>query len=466
MWRKLELMIWLILIIALFLRLINLSQSLWLDEAINVVFARSSSFWWFITKYPIGDFHPPGWFALLWVWGHIFGFSEMAVRLPSVILGTVTVGLLFLLGKELFGKKVGLLAAFLLSIAPLHVYYSQEARMYVLAAFSVTLSFYFLNRLIFKEKYSKLGFVLSLVLVLSSDYLAYFVIPAQIFYLIWIKKIRKDILVDFLLSGIMFFPWLLIFPNQLEKGINTASILPGWANVVGSSFKDLLLIPIKTFFGRVTFFDKTLYIVVLGLVGALFGSIFFYGLKKIDQATKMLISWIFIPLILSFLLSFFIPVLSYFRMIFILPAFYLILSRGIVNLPKKIATPAIILICLISVASLLGYYLNPKFQREDWRGAVSFVSSKLDNQTLVIFENNEIPAPVVYYSNNLSHFKPGLSENLRSDLENKRKVFVFEYLEDIYDLKRIVEQKLKNLSFTQMQTFDFSGVGFVKLYIK
>lgn len=459
-------MIWLILILALFLRLINLNQSLWLDEAINVVFARSSDLWWFLTRYPIGDFHPPGWFATLWVWGHIFGFSEVSVRLPSIILGIATVGITYLLGKELFNKKVGLQSAFFLAIAPLHVYYSQEARMYVLAAFSVTLSFYFLNRLIFKEKYSSIGFVLSLVLVLSSDYLAYFVIPAQIFYLLWIKKIRKDILVDFLLSGIMFFPWLLIFPNQLEKGINTASILPGWAQVVGSSFKDLLLIPIKTFFGRVTFLNKTFYIVAAGLAGALFGSIFFHGLKKMDQATKMLISWIFIPLILSFLLSFFIPVLSYFRMIFILPAFYLILAKSLVSLPKRIATLAVILICLISFASLLGYYLNPKFQREDWRGAVSFVSKNLDEKTLVVFENNEIPAPARYYRSDLSNFKPGLSGNLTSDLENKKKIFVFEYLVDVYDPQRKVERKLKDLNFTKAKTYDFNGVGFVRLYIK
>ncbi len=459
-------MIWLILILALFLRLINLSQSLWLDEAINVVFARSSSFWWFITKYPIGDFHPPGWFVLLWIWGHFFGFSEMAVRLPSVILGIASVGLTFLLGKELFSKKVGLLAAFLLSIAPLHIYYSQEARMYVLAVFSTTLSFYFLNRLILQKKYSSIGFVLSLVLVLSSDYLAYFVILAQIFYLIWTRKMCKDILINFLISIILFSPWFFIFPVQLEKGINTASVLPGWANVVGSSIKDLTLIPIKTIFGRVTFLDKTFYIVAVSLAGVLYGSVFLRGLKKMDNATKLLLSWIFIPLIFSFLISFFIPILAYFRMIFILPAFYLILSKSLLNLPKKIVGLAAILICIVSIASLLGYYINPKFQREDWRGAVNFVSSQLNNQTLVIFENNEVPSPVVYYRNDLSNFKPGILDNLEGELKGKNKVFVFEYLVDVYDPKKIVERKLKSLSFIQIKTYDFSGVGFVKLYTK
>lgn len=460
-------MIWLILILALVLRLINLNQSLWFDEAINVVYAQTSDFWWFVTKYPIGDFHPPGWFAILWNWGRIFGFSEISVRMPSVILGVGTVGLTYLLGKEFFNKKVGLFASLLLALAPLHIYYSQEARMYVFAAFAVTSSFYFLNRLTLKKSWAGLGFVISLVLVLYSDYLAYLVIPAQIIYLIWVRKFNKKVLVSYLIAGVALFPWLNIFPLQLQTGINKSINLPGWGQVVGgSNVKDLLMIPLKIFFGKVTVLNKYLYMGIAAFVGVVNGSIFIFGLKKLDQSTKLLISWIFIPVILAFLISFFIPVLSYFRMIFILPPIYLIIGKGIESLPKKFALPAIVFICFVSVVSLVGYYLNPQFQREDWREAVKFVSQKMDNQTLVVFENNEIPAPVKYYSNDLLNFRPGLSENLLKDLEDKKKVFLFEYLVDIYDPERSVEKNLKNFNFIDSKTYDFHGVGFIKLYVK
>src|SRR3989344_1581378 len=194
-------MIWLILLLAFILRLVNLNQSLWWDEAINIVYARSSDLWWFVTKYSVGDFHPPGWFAILWGWGYVFGFSEISVRLPSVIFGVATVWLIYLLGKELFSRKVGLLAALFLAIAPLHIYYSQEARMYVFAAFAVTLSFYFLHHLIVSRKWTGLGYIVSLVLVLYSDYLAYLVIPTQIFYLIWAKKLNRKIMINYLIAG-------------------------------------------------------------------------------------------------------------------------------------------------------------------------------------------------------------------------------------------------------------------------
>ncbi|MDO8573342.1 MAG: glycosyltransferase family 39 protein [Candidatus Daviesbacteria bacterium] len=459
-------MIWFILFLALVLRLVNINQSLWWDEAINVVYARSSELWWFITKYPVGDFHPPGWFAVLWVWGHIFGFAEISVRLPSVILGTATVWLTYLLGKEIFNKKIGLLSALFMAIAPLHVYYSQEARMYVLAAFVVTLSFYFLHRLTTGKKWAWLGFIISLVLVLYSDYLAYLIIPAQIIYLIWTKKMRREALMVFLAPVVIFLPWLTIFPAQFKTGIDTAFDLPGWANVVGSNFKDLILFPVKFLFGRVTLSDKSLYAGIAMFAGAVFGGVLLSGIKKVDHATKLLICWIFIPLILAFLVSFFIPVLAYFRMIFLLPPVYLFLAKGIYSLPKKIAVPAFMFICLVSVLSLGMYYFNPKFQREDWKGAASFVSRNLDNQTLVVFENNEIPASVKYYASDLSNFEPALSPGFEKKLINKNKIFLFEYLADIYDSNRIVERKLRDFNFSETKIYNFHGVGFIREYHK
>src|SRR5690348_14814461 len=98
-------MIYLILIFGFALRLIASNQSLWLDEAINVLAAKDLSFWQFVSSYPIGDFHPPLYFGILWVWSHLFGYNEIFLRLPSIFLGVGTIYVVYLLGKELFDKK-------------------------------------------------------------------------------------------------------------------------------------------------------------------------------------------------------------------------------------------------------------------------------------------------------------------------------------------------------------------------
>lgn len=447
-------MIYIILIISVLLRIIKLDQSLWWDEAINVVNATNLSFLDFVTRYPIGDFHPPGYFILLWVWIHFFGFSEIVVRIPSVAFGVATVWLVYLLGKELFNKKIATLASLFMALAPLHVYYSQEARMYSLATFAVILSFYFLL------KKNWIGYVLAGVLVLYSDYLPYLIFPTHLIYIIWCERnYFKKTLFFQVISFAFLVPWLFIFPKQLTTGTNAAALLPGWASVVGGAdLKQLLLIPIKMILGRISLENKLIYSGVISIILFIYSFILWKGIKKFDKPTKLLILWLILPIILAFLISFYIPVLAYFRLLFILPAFYLLLAKGVLSLPKRLIFSVIGLISLISIISLIFYYTNPKFQRENWREAVYTVEQKAKNGGIILFEDNNLPAPFIYYSQNMAPASAGLG------LLNfyKKNIYLFEYLVDINDPSRLLEKQIKNKGFKEIEILHFDGVGFVR----
>src|SRR3989344_764096 len=114
-------MIIIVLILAVVLRLVSLNQSLWLDEAINVNVAQVLSLKRLILDYSLGDFHPPLYNAVLYFWIKVFGSSEIATRMPSVIFAIGNILTVYLIGKKLFGRKTGLIAATLLSTAPLHI---------------------------------------------------------------------------------------------------------------------------------------------------------------------------------------------------------------------------------------------------------------------------------------------------------------------------------------------------------
>src|SRR5437867_234423 len=109
-------MIWFILTSGFFLRIISLNQSLWLDEAINVLAAQNFSLLRMITEYAKADFHPPGFFIIIWVWTKLFGIEEVSVRIPSVIFGVLTIYIVYLLGQKLHSKTLGLLSALALAI--------------------------------------------------------------------------------------------------------------------------------------------------------------------------------------------------------------------------------------------------------------------------------------------------------------------------------------------------------------
>ena len=113
---------------ALALRL-AVPRGVWLDEAISIHQAHLS-FHDLFENLQYGDRHPPLHHVVLWLTVKAFGDGEMAVRIPSIVAGTLAIPALYLLGRELYDRRTGLVAAAFGAASPLLIWYSQEARMY------------------------------------------------------------------------------------------------------------------------------------------------------------------------------------------------------------------------------------------------------------------------------------------------------------------------------------------------
>jgi dolichyl-phosphate-mannose-protein mannosyltransferase len=112
----------------LVLRLV-ITRGIWLDEAISIHEAHLT-FREMMESLQISDRHPPLHYAVLWVVVRTLGDGELAVRLPSLVAGTLVIPALYLLGRELYDRRTGAIAAALGAASPLLVWYAQEARMY------------------------------------------------------------------------------------------------------------------------------------------------------------------------------------------------------------------------------------------------------------------------------------------------------------------------------------------------
>ena len=123
-------------LLALAVRLQQLTyHSLWFDEAMSVHWARSDlSRILEVSMQLQEDRLPPAYYLLLHAWRQLWGESELAVRLPSVTCGVLLVAVTYRLAAMLFGRRTAWLAAALAALNPFLVWYSQEARMYALAA--------------------------------------------------------------------------------------------------------------------------------------------------------------------------------------------------------------------------------------------------------------------------------------------------------------------------------------------
>lgn len=118
-------------VLALLLRLAALGRkSVWLDEAITLrIAARDAG--QIVMAHTITRLHPWLYYLFMHYWNDL-GQSEFVARVPSVVFGVVGIFLLYWLVRLWAGRWSATASAWLLAIAPLHVWYSQEARMYAL----------------------------------------------------------------------------------------------------------------------------------------------------------------------------------------------------------------------------------------------------------------------------------------------------------------------------------------------
>jgi uncharacterized membrane protein len=122
------------------LRLTGLNrQSLWFDE-LDVVVRAQRPFDEVLRTFTTAGENGPVYNVLLALWIRIAGISEIALRFPSAVAGTLAIPLLYVLARRLAGSQTALLAAGLLAISPYHVWYSQEAKMYALIVLLALLS--------------------------------------------------------------------------------------------------------------------------------------------------------------------------------------------------------------------------------------------------------------------------------------------------------------------------------------
>ncbi len=91
---------------------------------------------------------PPLYYALAWLWTQVTGTGEFGLRSLSAVAGVATVPVAYLLGVELRGRRTGLLAAALVAVNPMLLWYSQEARSYALLVLLTTVAaLYFVRAL-------------------------------------------------------------------------------------------------------------------------------------------------------------------------------------------------------------------------------------------------------------------------------------------------------------------------------
>ncbi len=139
---KYRLWLFLIILIALALRLYNLTyHSLWFDEAISVHWAKQTVPQILEVGFTLQeDRLPPLYYLMLKGWAELFGFSESSIRGLSVVFGVLLVPVVADIAALLFNRRIAVYSSALIALNPFLIWYAQEARMYAPAVFFSSLA--------------------------------------------------------------------------------------------------------------------------------------------------------------------------------------------------------------------------------------------------------------------------------------------------------------------------------------
>jgi 4-amino-4-deoxy-L-arabinose transferase-like glycosyltransferase len=123
---------------------------------------------------------PPLYYYLAWGWEKLFGSGEVGMRLLPALLGTLLVAATWAASRETLPRRSAMIAALLVAVSPLLVWYSQEARAYALLALLSTLGFLFFVRALQGEAPRDLAlWALCSVLAIATHYFAVFPVAAE-----------------------------------------------------------------------------------------------------------------------------------------------------------------------------------------------------------------------------------------------------------------------------------------------
>jgi len=288
------------------------------------------------------------------LWTRIFGISEIALRMPSIIFSLVTVYIVYLIIKKIKNEKAALWGMALVAFNPLLVYYAQETRMYAMVTMFITLA------ILAKVNKNKWQVYLWSFLSFCTFYGSVFILFAL------------DIFNWGLYGAILVLLPLIIKQYTMSK-VFLGDVV-NWNLTLGTiNFKNLFLIFIKMVTGRVPFVKMYILPTII---------IWWVALRS-GFKNKYFLRLLILPLFLGLIFSIKVPMMQYFRFQYLVIPLLILVALKYKN--------SILFFAILLFFSLF-YVGNQKFYREDWKS----LSANLPTDTPV-YMIGTFADPINYY---------------------------------------------------------------------
>ncbi|MBS1774374.1 MAG: glycosyltransferase family 39 protein [Bacteroidetes bacterium] len=396
----------LIIIIGLFLRLWHIDfQSLWLDEMYTAHETDPDTSWsqlfTYLNEMNTGG-HPPLHYIIVKVFFLLFGQSDAVLRIPSAIAGTLSIWAMFMLARELWNTRIGLIAAAITALNAYNIEYSQEGRDYIFTFLFTILSFFYLIKLLRQRTLiNSIIYGILVLLLIYTHYFNFFLIASQVViisvFFFYVPNNQRWVYVRFFsLSGLIaivgYIPWL---PSMLYL----KDVKSFWISTTEDGFISNFFLE---YFGYSDMLKPLLIIFVLIFFYKLFTSQ--YDNKKLTEqplnfSFVIILLWVLVTSLLPYIRSrLVIPMLISRYTISVMPAYILIITLGIDFINNKTAKNVMfglfLLMSFIDITVTKQYYSSIK--KAQFREMTQFIIEN-NHENYPIAEEHYYAWPQNYY---------------------------------------------------------------------
>jgi mannosyltransferase len=360
------------------------AQSYWFDEA-QAAHELHLSLGSMLSSMVDLETAPPLYFVLGWAWAHVFGADEVALRSLSALAGTALIPIAYLCGRELVSRRAGLLTAAFVAVSPFMIWYSQEAREYMLlAAFCGASLLCFVRASRDPSRRNLAWWALFSVLALLTHYFAGFLVAPEALWLLYIARNRASVIAVAVVGAVELALLPLLF------GYATASTV-GFSWVTGTHLSTRLQeVPVAFALGPP--FDTSL--LSYGLIGAavvagLLIALLLVGaegreLRGAGVASGLAAVVLLVPLVLALLGTDY-----YIERALISAWLPLAIVLAAACTTRRLRVPGAILagILLAGFAyGLIRISADARYQRPDWRGVAGALGSAPGPRAIVAYD--------------------------------------------------------------------------------
>ena len=356
----------------------------------------------------------------------IFGVNEIALRLPSIGLSTMTVLGTFLIGKHLLSEKIGIIAAFLHAIHGLSIELTggRTATDHVDVFFQGLILFAVVFALYHAKTKSKGWLVLmamSCGLAILTKWLPALIVLPLWAVLCWQYKtltLREGILhgvLALLMIGAVALPWQIWIHTQFPKEAT-------WEQQLN----------IRHFFESIEGHGKPFYY-YLNTIRIVYGELIYLPLawliyiwaKKMRSAYWFLGVWIFVPLLFFSMATTKMP--AYLQ--FTAPAFFLLTAFAVqygMVIRKKARYSLLITVLVVGLMVLPVRYMferakffSTKERSPEWAEKLKELNRRLEPGKRYVLFGEERPIEAMFYCEGLVAYQEMPNRAKIKDLENR-----------------------------------------------